>query len=386
MNGPNRSALGLMALSLAALPAGAQDPLWIHQFGTIKSESAQRAAADQRGGVTVVGTTTGKLGAPNAGGEDAWLARHDSSGNQLWIRQFGTPSYDYAHADAPDRAGGVYMAGSTGGSLGGPHAGGLYDAWLARFDGSGTQLWARQIGTGESDYAYATAADGGGGVYVAGTSGGSLGGPNAGGWDVWLAHYDSAGNQYWIHQLGTSTSEHAYAIGSDGAGGLYLGGKTYGDLGGPNAGQRDVWLARFEAWPPPGTYCTAKTTSTGCSPAIDCTGAPSASAPGGFTVTASQVEPNRPGILFYGTRSSSPFPFQGGYLCVEPPIRRTPVQDSGSGGSTPCTGILAVDLNAAGICSEIGAGYSGSMQGWFLDPPSPGGTGLTDALEWIVGP
>ena len=51
MNGPIRSALGLMALSLAALPAAAQDPLWIHQTGTIKSESAQRAAADERGGV-----------------------------------------------------------------------------------------------------------------------------------------------------------------------------------------------------------------------------------------------------------------------------------------------------------------------------------------------
>ena len=41
---------------------------------------------------------------------------------QDWIRQFGTSSHDWAYALAPDDAGGAILAGSTGGSLGGPNA------------------------------------------------------------------------------------------------------------------------------------------------------------------------------------------------------------------------------------------------------------------------
>jgi len=134
------------------------------------------------------------------------------------------------------------------------------------------------------------------------------------------------------------------------------------------------------------TYCTAKTTSTGCTPSVSHSGVPSATASVGFEVTAIQVESERPGVLFYGVSGPAAFPFQGGLLCVAPPIRRTPPQSSGSSGSPPCAGALSLDLNAAGICAWIGAGHRGWMQGWFRDPASPEGTGLTDAIEWTVCP
>ena len=52
--------------------------------------------------------------------------------NQTWITQFGTSSNDIAWALAPDGAGGGLVAGWTLGSLGGPNAG-LWDAFLARY-------------------------------------------------------------------------------------------------------------------------------------------------------------------------------------------------------------------------------------------------------------
>ena len=64
--------------------------------------------------------------------DDAWLARYDSAGNQTWIRQFGTSGSEYAYALCPDGAGGAFAAGHTTGSLGGPNAG-VYDVWLARY-------------------------------------------------------------------------------------------------------------------------------------------------------------------------------------------------------------------------------------------------------------
>ena len=133
-------------------------------------------------------------------------------------------------------------------------------------------------------------------------------------------------------------------------------------------------------------YCTAKTTSSGCTPAISFSGVPSATAFSGFTVSASQVEAGKPGMLFYGTSGPQALPFQGGLLCVRPPIQRTPPQSSGSAGSPPCAGILSLDLNAAGICASIGTGYQGWMQGWFRDPASPSTTGLTDAVGFTVCP
>jgi hypothetical protein len=70
---------------------------------------------------------------------DAWLARYDSAGNQIWIQQFGTSVEDYSLAAAPDSSGGVYVGGYTLGSLGGSNDG-AEDAWIARYGSSATLL------------------------------------------------------------------------------------------------------------------------------------------------------------------------------------------------------------------------------------------------------
>ncbi len=133
-------------------------------------------------------------------------------------------------------------------------------------------------------------------------------------------------------------------------------------------------------------YCTAKTTSSGCTPTMGFSGVPSATAPSGFVLTASQVEPSRPGILIYSASGPYALPFYGGLLCIRPPLKRTGVQSTGSAGSPPCTGLLSTDLNAAGICATIGTGYRGWVQVWFRDPPSATGYGLTDAVGFTVCP
>jgi hypothetical protein len=122
--------------------AGAQSQTWIRQFGTSDDELAAAAAADGAGGVFVTGYTTGSLGGPIAGMGDVWLARYDRPGNQAWIRQFGTVEWDEARAAEPDGSGGVYVSGITLGALVGPHAG-SEDAWLARYDGAGNQVWIK---------------------------------------------------------------------------------------------------------------------------------------------------------------------------------------------------------------------------------------------------
>jgi hypothetical protein len=224
----------------------AGSPYWIRQFGTNTLDRAYAVAAASAGGVYVAGGTQGSLAGPSAGGVDVWLARYDSLGNQTWIRQFGSSALEWAFAAVPDGSGGVYLSGATAGSFGGPHAGAT-DVWLARYDSAGSQTWVRQLGTSAVDDLFAAAPDGSGGVYLSGSTLGDLGGPNAGVQDVWLARFDGAGNQTWIRQFGTNRLDEAYTAAPDGVGGVYLSGTTLGVLGASSAGVQDVWLARFDA-------------------------------------------------------------------------------------------------------------------------------------------
>jgi hypothetical protein len=141
----------------------------------------------------------------------------------------------------------VYVGGLTeGGNLAGPPLG-SWDAWLARYDDAGNQVWLLRFGSFVDDGADALAPDGAGGVLVAGFSCFSLFGPSAGsGWpDAWIAHYDTAGNRTWAHQLGTPAFDFAHALAPDGAGGFLVAGITEGSLAGPSAGRIDTWIARY---------------------------------------------------------------------------------------------------------------------------------------------
>ena len=54
----------------------------------------------------------------------------------------------------------------------------------------------------------------------------------------------AAQSQNWIRQFGSSGGEKANGASPDGSGGVYIGGRTAGSVGGPNAGLFDVLFAR----------------------------------------------------------------------------------------------------------------------------------------------
>ncbi|MCH7603365.1 MAG: SBBP repeat-containing protein, partial [Planctomycetes bacterium] len=226
-------------------PAHAQEQVWLKQFGSVGFDGARALANDGAGGVIIAGRTTSLLGGPIIGGKDVFLARYDATGLQLWLIKFGTTADDFADALAPDGFGGVFVAGNTKGDLDGSNAG-LNDAFLAHYNDVGGLDWIRQFGTTDDDFAHALTPDGAGGVVVAGSTNGSLDGVNAGGRDVYLARYNAAGAQLWIKQFGTGATDFPDGITTDGAGGVIVAGSTDGSLGGPNAGGRDIFLARYD--------------------------------------------------------------------------------------------------------------------------------------------
>jgi hypothetical protein len=82
----------------------------------------------------------------------------------------------------------------------------------------------------------------------------------------------------------------------------------------------------------------------------------------------------------------------GGTLCVAPPVRRTPGQNSGgSTTGTDCTGTFSFDFNAW-IASVLNPtllpGATVWAQYWSRDPgfAPPNNAGLTDAQTFLIWP
>jgi hypothetical protein len=220
---------------------------WTRTFGSSASDYPNGMCSDDAGGVYIVGDTLGSLAGTNLGSFDCFLARYSGDGDQLWIRQFGTAELDSAWAAFPDGAGGVYVAGDTLGGLG-PMPQGLSDCWIARYDSSGERLWIKQFGTSNGDGITTLCADGAGGLYAAGWTFGSFGGPATGNLDAFVARLAADGQVIWVRQLGTSSPDVAGSVSPDGSGGVYIFGDTMGALAQPPlGGSGDLFLAHYNA-------------------------------------------------------------------------------------------------------------------------------------------
>ncbi|MBM3990618.1 MAG: M28 family peptidase [Planctomycetes bacterium] len=141
--------------------------------------------------------------------------------------------------------------------------------------------------------------------------------------------------------------------------------------------------------PLPVVYCTAKTNSQGCTPAIAALGSASLSAPAPFLLTATQLLNQRSGLLFYGY-SAAATAFAGGVKCTASPVLRVGLPSSGGNvGPDDCSGTFAYDFNSriqGGVDQALSIGVDVYAQFWYRDSASTGGIGITDAVRFRVCP
>jgi hypothetical protein len=264
-----------------SLPRAHSASSWIRQFGSTDNDGGAGIDVDASGNVYLTGETWGSFAGPSLGSTDVFIAKFDPSGERLWASQYGTAQNDDAADIATTEEGGFYLSGGTYGNLAGPLTSHFNDAFVSKFDPAGNPQWARQFG----DVFYITgngvAADGQGNVYVVGHASdlsywegyvrkydatGSLlwtrrpvgrgvsdialdeqgnayvAGVETGG--SFLTKYNPDGNVQWTQQLGEAASQ---AISWDALGNVFVCGYTWGDLAAPNAGERDAFVAKYDA-------------------------------------------------------------------------------------------------------------------------------------------
>lgn len=196
-------------------------------------------SADGLGNIYISGYTS-------AGSLDAFVAKYDALGTLQWSRTLASPDEDWSWGVSADGLGNVYFTGHTGGSLGGTSAG-FWDVFIAKYDATGNQEWVRQLGTGTSDRSHSVSADTQGNVFISGYTHGNMGAANAGDRDAFVSKYDATGNWQWTRQLGTSSEDFSWRTSTDGQGNVYMTGWTSGSLGAMNAGSDDAFLAKYDA-------------------------------------------------------------------------------------------------------------------------------------------
>jgi sugar lactone lactonase YvrE len=218
--------------------------LWERQVSATSSPYAARPslATDADGNIYV---------AANSVSYQRWntnLIRLNAQGIATWtVPIFPTSSTQltYVHALAADNVGNVYLTGITKGNLIGENKG-SYDAFLRKYGPDGVILWTRQFGTGSADYGNDLTVDSTGNIYVVGSSMGSLNGTSQGSYDAFVRKYNTAGQLLRGRQFGTSDFDIANAICVDDDGAVYVGGNTYGNLGGAAKGGSDIYLRKYE--------------------------------------------------------------------------------------------------------------------------------------------
>lgn len=217
--------------------------------GTI-GDYGSSIAVDVAGNVYVAGITTspdlpmaGAVQPQHGGLVDAYVAKIDPSGNRLaYSTYLGGIGIEGASSIAVDSAGNVYLTGLTSSpnfrtvnALQSAHGGGLFDAFVAKLNPSGTQLvYSTYLGGSGDDRAFRIAVDTAGSAYVVGDTD-STNFPvanaaqraNGGSADAFVAKLNPSGSQLvYSTYLGGSGIDGGTAITVDPAGSAYVTGFT----------------------------------------------------------------------------------------------------------------------------------------------------------------
>ncbi|MGB0431986.1 MAG: SBBP repeat-containing protein, partial [Bacteroidia bacterium] len=209
----------------------------------------------------------------STGYNDGFLAVFDTTGSRKWATYYGGDEEDVAKCVTFDQNNNIYIAGYTESdnntiTTSGAHQtalGGRYDAFLAKFNSSGTRQWGSYYGGKKDEITEGLTFQNGGKIFMVGltestnaiattgahqTSKGS--GSDA---DAFICSFNGSGKMQWGSYLGGSGEDIAYDVFTDKDKNVVLSGKTKSGTGiastgayqGTHAGTGyyDAFIAKF---------------------------------------------------------------------------------------------------------------------------------------------
>jgi|GEM_PF-1074303 len=196
-------------------------------------------------------TTPGVHQTAVAGSSDVYLSKFNSTGTRQWATYFGGASGDEVNAIHADAAGAVYISGTTYSTSGIASPGafqtslsGTNDAFLAKFNTTGTRAWSSYYGGERTESGIGVATDGSGNVYLGGHTSSLTGISTPGSYqeslqgvlpfparDFYLVKFTGSGSRTWATYFGKAGNETMTALNIDATGNIYIAGNTESDTG-----------------------------------------------------------------------------------------------------------------------------------------------------------
>ena len=199
----------------------------------------------------------------NDGSYDAYVAKYDSDGTVIWAVSSTGTSGDFGRGVVTDNSGNVFLTGHSGSTtlgFGGFTVtnNGAYDSFIAKFDSSGTPLWLKNIYGSSTENSKGIAIDNSGNPIVVGHSSSAtltfgttvLG--NTGQSDMFLVKYDGSGNVLWGKTSSGSDYDYGWGIATDSNDDIYVVGHSKSDLNfgtstTTNNGGHDVFVVKYNS-------------------------------------------------------------------------------------------------------------------------------------------
>jgi len=231
--------------------------VWTKLLGTNGDDQANALTTGNDGAIYVSGQTSGNLDGQtnsNSPNFDAFITKYNPDGTKVWTKLLGTTGVDQAFALTTGNDGAIYVSGVTNGNLDGQtNSGGFYDVFITKYNPDGTKVWTKLLGSGGQDFANALTTGNDGAIYVSGYTDGNLDGQtNSGGvYDAFVTKYNPDGTKVWTKLLGSGSQDLAFALTTGNDGAIYVSGITYGNLDGQtnNSGSGSAFITKYQDAP-----------------------------------------------------------------------------------------------------------------------------------------